>query len=116
MATIEFDDNLGHYAHMQLIVTGCDAWPQKITLELADTDENMMTNLSLYPNPNKGQFSLNLPEEDCEISIANSLGQEVHYSHAQGHTDLNLEGLTNGIYFVTVKSTSAVGTLKFVKE
>ena len=116
MATIEFNDNLGHYAHMQLIVTGCDAWPQKITLELADTDENMMSNVSLYPNPNKGQFSINLPEEDCEISIANSLGQEVHYSHAQGHTDLNLEGLTNGIYFVTVKSASAVGTLKFVKE
>ena len=116
MATIEFNDNLGHYAHMQLIVTGCDAWPQKITLELADTDENMMSNVSLYPNPNKGQFSLNLPEEDCEISIANSLGQEVHHGHAQGHTELNLEGLTNGIYFVTVKSESAVGTLKFVKE
>ena len=116
MATIEFNDNLGHYAHMQLIVTGCDAWPQKITLELADTDENMMSNVSLYPNPNKGQFSLNLPEEDCEISITNSLGQEVHHGHAQGHTELNLEGLTNGIYFVTVKSASAVGTLKFVKE
>ncbi len=116
MATIEFNDNLGHYAHMQLIVTGCDAWPQKITLELADTDENMMSNVSLYPNPNKGQFSLNLPEEDCEISIANSLGQEVHHSHAQGRTDLNLNGLNNGIYFVTVKSARAVGTLKFVKE
>ena len=116
MATIEFNDNLGHYAHMQLIVTGCDAWPQKITLELADTDENMMSNVSLYPNPNKGQFSLNLSEEDCEISITNSLGQEVHHGHAQGHTELNLEGLTNGIYFLTVKSASAVGTLKFVKE
>ena len=116
MATIEFEDYLGHYAHMQLVVTGCDAWPQTITMDLADTEENLMSNVSLYPNPNKGQFSINLPNEDCEISIANSLGQEVHHSIANSRTDLNLEGLTNGIYFVTVKSASAIGTLKFVKE
>jgi hypothetical protein len=29
---------------------------------------------------------------------------------------LNLEGLNNGVYFVTVKSASAVSTVKFVKE
>ena len=115
-ATIEFDDNLGAYAHMQLIVTGCDAWPQMITLELADTDENTFSNVNIYPNPNKGQFTINLPEEDCEITVFNSLGQEVHHSHAQGRTDLNLESLTNGVYFVNVKSESAVRTLKFVKE
>ena len=116
MASIEINDNVGAYAHMQLVVTGCDAWPQIITLELADTDENLMSNVNIYPNPNKGQFTINLPEEDCEITVFNSLGQEVHHSYAQGRTDLNLESLTNGIYLVTVKSESAVRTLKFVKE
>jgi hypothetical protein len=72
--------------------------------------------VNIYPNPNKGQFTLNLPEEDCEITVFNSLGQEVHHSHAQGRTDLNLESLNDGIYFVTVKSESAVRTLKVVKE
>jgi hypothetical protein len=115
-ATIEFDDNLGAYAHMQLIVTGCDAWPQTITLELAATEENAMSNVNIYPNPNKGKFIISLPEEDCEITVFNSLGQKVHHSHAQGRTDLNLESLTNGVYFVHVKSATVIKTMKFVKE
>ena len=117
VATIEFDDNVGAYAHMQLIITGCDAWPQTITLELADTHENAMSNVNTYPNPNKGHFTLNLPDEDCEILIYSSLGQRVYYqSNAKGMTKLNLESLNNGMYFVTVKSANAVSTLKFVKE
>ena len=115
-ATIEFDDNLGAYAHMQLIVTGCDAWPQTLTLELVGTEENTLQNVSIYPNPNKGLFSINLPEENCDITICNSLGQVVHQSQAHGMTTLNLESLSQGMYFVTVKSEKAVGSLKFVKE
>lgn len=116
-ATIEFDDNLGAYAHMQLVVTGCDAWPQTITLELVGTEENTLRNVSIYPNPNKGQFTLSLPEEDCGIDIVNSLGQVVyHQSQANGLTALNLGSLNSGMYFVTVKSAHAVSTLKFVKE
>ena len=116
MATIEFDDNLGHYPEMQLIVTGCDAWPQTITLSLEGTNENTLSKVVLYPNPNKGQFSLNLPEETCEISIFNSIGQQVFSQQAKGKTNLNLESLDSGMYFVTVKSEKAVSTLKFVKE
>ena len=101
---------------MQLVVTGCDAWPQTITLELANTEENLMRDLTIYPNPNNGQFSLNLPEEDCEISIVNNIGQQVFNQKAKGTTNLNLENLGSGMYFVTVKSTNAVSTLKFVKD
>ena len=116
MATIEISDNLMAYAHMQLVVTGCDAWPQTITMELVSTNENAMSNVNLYPNPNKGQFSLSLPEEECDITICNSLGQVVHQSQAHGMTTLNLESLSQGMYFVTVKSEKTVGSLKFVKE
>lgn len=81
------------------------------------TSEDNVNALSVYPNPNRGQFIINLPEEDCEITIHNSLGQQVFsQSQAKGLTTLNLEGLNNGMYFVTVKSAGAVSTLKFVKE
>ena len=81
------------------------------------TQETDIEGIALYPNPNQGQFSLSLPEEDCDIVIFNSLGQQVYQqSKANGMTQLHLEGLNSGMYFISVKSASTAGTLKFVKE
>ena len=79
-------------------------------------DEKDENRLSLYPNPNQGQTSISLPEEECDIVMFNSLGQQVYSQQAKGLTTLNLEGLDSGLYFVTVKSANVVSTLKFVKE
>lgn len=80
-------------------------------------DESSVNALSVYPNPNKGQFSLNLPEEDCEIAVYNAIGQQVYQqSNVKGKATFSIEGLDDGMYFGTVKSSSAVGTFKFVKE
>ena len=80
-------------------------------------DENNMNSLSVYPNPNHGLFSLNLSEEDCDIVVTNALGQQVYQQNkAKGLTTLNIDGMSDGVYFVTVKSASLVSTMKFVKE
>ena len=103
------------------VANGSDcAWLDNIVFPPSDvitvTEETVMNGLALYPNPNKGQFSINLPEEDCVIVVFNSLGQQVYSRQAKGETTLNLEALNSGMYFVTVKSASGVSTLKFVKE
>lgn len=103
------------------VANGSDCvWLDNIVFPPSDvitiTQETVMNGLALYPNPNKGQFSINLPEEDCVIVVFNSLGQQVYSRQAKGETTLNLEALNSGMYFVTVKSASGVSTLKFVKE
>lgn len=115
-ATIVVDESVVLADGMTFIVTGCDAWPQTITLDLTSTIENTMPNVNIYPNPNHGRFSISLPEEDCEISIYNNLGQEVHHCSALGHIDLNLENLNSGVYFIMVKAKNGVSAVKFVKE
>lgn len=84
---------------------------------IAITSETAMNETAIFPNPNNGSFSINLPEEDCKITVYNLFGQIV-YSHdkASGTTSLNLEGLANDLYFVNVKSARHNTTLKFVKE
>ena len=117
LAIVQIDDPLNYVATLKLIVTGCDAWPQTISMDLEATEENTMHSVNLYPNPNKGQFSINLPDEGCEILVFNAIGQQVYQqSNVQGLTTLNLEGLNNGVYSVTVKSARMTSTIKFVKE
>ena len=80
-------------------------------------DEDNVNSLSVYPNPNHGLFNLNLPEEDCDIVVTNAVGQRVYQqNNAKGLTTLNIEGMNDGVYFVTVKSGNGFSTLKFVKE
>ena len=63
-----------------------------------------------------GSFSLNLPDEDCDITVFNSLGQTMHHFQGNGLITLNLNDLAKGIYFVTVTSSSYTTIQKFVKE
>jgi hypothetical protein len=96
------------------------AWIDNVIIPAAQvislTNEVVPTTVTLYPNPNIGSFTLSLPEEECDITVFNSLGQVMHHSQGNGLTTLNLNELGNGVYFVTIKSANFTTPQKFIKE
>jgi hypothetical protein len=70
---------------------------------------------SIYPNPNNGQFNIDV-KEDATVSITNMLGQLiVKQKLSFGNNEINLQDKPNGIYFVTVNDDSK-HTFKMVKQ
>lgn len=67
--------------------------------------------LKLYPNPNHGDFSLNVSNEikNGEIELRNVLGQTVHRQNIkQGNNQIKTENLAKGIYNYTVLQDKVV--------
>ncbi len=70
--------------------------------------------LKLYPNPNDGQFIIELVEES-NITVINSLGATVHKAfYTAGSHSLDLSYLASGVYLIKSESRDNVNVLRFV--
>jgi len=89
-----------------------------------NTANNAVDNSSIFPNPatNNVTVKVNLVNTSkVQIEVLNTVGQVVRTIQSQGQTGSNsinveLNGLSSGIYFVTIKVDNAVSTKKLVIE
>jgi hypothetical protein len=61
--------------------------------------------LNIFPNPNQGNFNINLGEayNEASVEIKNTLGQTLYtLNNLQAENNIRLEGLSTGLYFVTL--------------
>lgn len=72
--------------------------------------------IALFPNPSNGEeVILSSPLKDLQISLYNSLGQQVYQtSSTASRTTISTQGLATGIYLVNVRTSDAQTTLKLV--
>lgn len=77
--------------------------------------ENNSINVSIYPNPNAGEFTVELSQE-TSVNIVNGIGQVVYSKMLNGDNKINLSNQPAGIYFVQLKQGNATKTLKVVKN
>lgn len=101
-------------------IQGCDdSGLLAITTQNLGIKESELSKISLFPNPNKGNFTLkNLPKFPLKISVSDILGRRIHVFHEavfpeEFQVSLNLG---TGIYFLEIKAPNAKKMLKFVVE
>jgi hypothetical protein len=93
-------------------------------IEIIVTDETESSDfINLYPNPNNGQFTVELlntlPGERNSISIINPAGQVCYsslISNEEYSREFNLTKLKTGSYILVITGNRIVYTRKFLKE
>lgn len=69
--------------------------------------------LTIFPNPNSGEFTLFLNSEQSEsIEIYNALGVLMHSEETRGKAYINLSNAVEGVYILKSKSSSKVFVIK----
>lgn len=75
------------------------------------------TKFKLYPNPNDGEFSIDLPTtvDEVQLYIFDVSGKQVYtdFSYSSGDS-ITLKNLSTGVYFAKVVSGQSTEILKFV--
>lgn len=108
----------GEYISYLSAVNTCDSVvTTNLTVEICTgLDEMEATNFLLYPNPNKGQFSIEGGSTSYSIEIYNAVGQLVLSQRAvQERSQLNLQQQPSGIYHVSVIANGQVSRFKVLK-
>jgi hypothetical protein len=89
----------------------------------AINEKSNNSNFEVYPNPNNGQFDINLNLEntnDVTIEIVDALGQtiqSVQIENAQNTIySFDINEKSSGIYFVKVSSNDEINVVRFVKK
>ncbi len=97
---------------------GCQTTSSVVTFEAVSQKEL----INLYPNPNKGSFTLVLPiarSSESQISIISNDGRIVHSEsmpHTQSVKEFNLPYLSPGLYILVISSHETIFSRLFVKN
>ena len=98
--SITFDDSNGHLSSLVLTVETYESPILGI-----DANQTNIKNIKLFPNPTTGQLNILNAEINSLISIYSVSGVRVFIGKYEG-SPINIEQLTDGLYFVKINNTT----------
>ena len=93
--------------------------PLLTTTALAN-EEFLENEFSLYPNPNKGSFTIEFKElaNSFSVEVYDITGKTIYENNYEQSSnliqDINLQNPTSGVYFINIKSDKGIVTKKLV--
>ncbi|NNF21125.1 MAG: T9SS type A sorting domain-containing protein, partial [Saprospiraceae bacterium] len=111
-----------YYLRVALDNQGCLVYSSTIAVSLnlgTSTVDQEVTDLKLYPNPSYDKVYIkNVVDENAVFTIFNAKGQKMDIrstSNNRGIKEFDINGLTQGVYFVRFVSEDLMTTFSFVK-
>lgn len=102
-------DSAGSYTAISIDSNGCLSDTSNSVNYLASQRDFKLGNLKIYPNPNGGTFTVEIPNElnanNLQISLVNAVGKEVNLNVEQNGNNLQLSTqAVAGVYFLFLSS------------
>ena len=79
-------------------------------------ENNIMSDISIYPNPAKNQLNIVGLVDNSNITIYDLSGKVMKEISANNRVSCNISDLSSGIYFVKIQNDQESQVVKFVKE
>lgn len=100
------------------VVTYENVYTHDFDLSVLSTNYSSIKNISIYPNPTKGNINISNDMNFDKISINNSLGQIITTINKNQSGVYNLQDIQNGLYYITFCNTNneKIGVSKLIKQ
>jgi hypothetical protein len=110
--------------HVEMVYTYCVvaeldgnfSAPECILIEFVDAIGETEAEFSIYPNPVSNTLNINGGNAEFTYALYNGMGQQVVKGNAHGNTQINVNDLQKGVYFLRLTSGTQVRMEKVVVE
>ncbi len=86
------------------------------TLASKDLDQPSSIQMVIAPNPNSGNFELQLPEVVLQFQVFDHLGKLRFSSSQLPDRSIHLQGLENGVYYILARTPSGLVSQRFILQ
>ena len=105
----------GHYAVVVTQVDGgqCSDTSSCYMISITGINDHFGEEINIYPNPNDGNFTIQIGKEHTMLSVYNAIGTLIYKKKdAASVEEMSLR--TNGVYFIKIESDGQVETRRVV--